>query len=137
MNRFYKRLLFTLLCSFSFWASQAQNQQLPIMEGIVNAIRQNRVEDMSKYFDIIVPITMNNVQATYSPAQAELVLKDFFSKNVPQDINVISSGSPNATSKFSISDLTTSSGKYTLYILVKLKDNTTYMLQEIRLNVSK
>lgn len=112
-------------------AAQAQGP----MENIVNDVRQNKIDDLARYFDNIVPITINNVQSTYSRTQAGLVLKDFFAKNVPLELTVISSGSPNATSKFAISDLTTENGvKYTLYILLKLKDNTDYYLQEIRIN---
>jgi hypothetical protein len=104
------------------------------MEDMVNAIRTNRVEDMVKYFDNFVPITINNNQSMFSHNQAEVVLKDFFEKNNPKDFVVMDNGSPNNTSKFAIGAFTTPSGiKYNVYILMKLKDNT-YMLQEIRLN---
>lgn len=131
MRAIYKRILLTFCCSLLLLAARAQGP----MENIVNAVRQNKIADVAKYFDNIVPITINNVQTAYSRSQAELVLKDFFTKNFPQDVTVISSGSPNSTSKFVISDLVTDNGvKYTLYILVKLKDNTDYYLQEIRIN---
>ena len=130
MNKLYKKTLLLSAFIFSMVTAQAQSQ----LEDVVNAVRSNRVSDISKYFDNIVPITINNLQATYSKTQAELVLKDFFSKNVPEDVVIMNSGSPTSTSKFAIGDLTTNSGRYSLYILLKLKDNNNYLLQEIRLN---
>ncbi len=104
------------------------------MEDMVNAIKNNRVEDMVKYFDNIVPITINNTQSIYSKNQAEVVLKDFFEKNIPKDFLVMDNGSPNNSSKFIIGSLVTPSGtKYNVYILMKLK-NSDYMLQEIKMN---
>ncbi len=104
------------------------------MEDVVNAIKNNRIEDMSKYFDNIVPVTINNTQTIYSRNQAEVVLKDFFDKNIPKDFLILDNGSPNTTSKFIIGDLFTPSGtKYNVYILMKLKDNN-FFLQEIRIN---
>ena len=104
------------------------------MEDMVNAIKNNRVEDMVKYFDNIVPITINNTQSTYSRNQAEVVLKDFFEKNTPKDFLIMDNGSPNNSSKFIIGSLVTPSGtKYNVYILMKLK-NSDYMLQEIKMN---
>jgi hypothetical protein len=88
---------------------------------------------MVKYFDNIVPITINNVQNVYSHNQAELVLRDFFDKNVPRDVTVMDNGSPTKTSKFLIGTFTTAQNKYNLYLLMKMNSGV-YLLQEIRLN---
>lgn len=104
------------------------------MEDVVGAIKNNRIEDMSKYFDNIVPVTINNTQTIYSRNQAEVVLKDFFDKNLAKDFLIMDNGSPNATSKFIIGTLLTPAGtKYNVYILIKQKDSN-YYLQDIRLN---
>lgn len=119
--------------TFFFFTVQAQVSRPP-MEDVVNAIKNNRIEDLSKYFDNIVPITINNSQTIYSRNQAEVVLKDFFEKNIPKDFLILDNGSPNNSSKFIIGNLLTPSGvKYNVYILMKLKDSN-YLLQEIRLN---
>ncbi len=130
MNKFYKSALLIFTFVTFFVSVRAQTQ----LEDVVNAIKSNRVSDMTKYFDNIVPITINNVQSTYSRTQAELVLKDFLGKNTPIDITILNSGAPTPSSKFAIGDLSTNTGKYSIYILFKLKDNTNYLLQEIRLN---
>ena len=88
---------------------------------------------MVKYFNTRVPITINNTQVVYSRNQAEIVLTDFFEKNNPKDFAVMDSGAPTTDSKFVIADFGTPNGKYSVYILMRQKDNS-YMLQEIRLN---
>jgi hypothetical protein len=128
-----KNLILLISCTLFFFTVQAQNSRPP-MEDVVNAIKNNRIEDLSKYFDNIVPVTINNTQTIYSRNQAEVVLKDFFDRNIPKDFLIMDNGSPNNTSKFIIGSLITPSGtKYNIYILMKQKDNN-YLLQEIRIN---
>lgn len=128
-----KLILLLVSCTLFFFTVQAQTSRPP-MEDVVNAIKNNRIEDLSKYFDNIVPVTINNNQTIYSRNQAEIVLKDFFEKNTPKDFLIMDNGSPNNTSKFIIGSLITPSGsKYNVYILMKQKD-AAYYLQEIRMN---
>ena len=128
-----KKLLLLANFILILFTAQAQTNRPP-MEDMVNAIKNNRVEDMVKYFDNIVPITINNTQSIYSRNQAEAVLKDFFEKNIPKDFQIMDNGSPNNSSKFIIGNLSTPSGvKYSVYILLKLKDSN-YLLQEIKMN---
>ena len=118
---------------FVFFASQAQYNRTPI-EDMSNAIKNNRVADIAKYFDNFVPVTINNNQAIYSRNQAEVVLRDFFDKNTPKNFNIQDNGSPDNTSKFLIGNFdATNGGKFNVYILIKMKDGN-YILQEIKLN---
>ena len=133
MNGIFKKLVLLVSCTLLFFTVQAQSSRSPL-EDMANAIKNNRVSDMVKYFDNFVPITINNSQSVYSHNQAEVVLRDFFEKNQPRDFNVMDNGSPDNTSKFLIGTLIDTKGiKYSVYILMKLKDGN-YILQEIRLN---
>ncbi len=128
-----KNLILLVSCTLILFTVFAQSSRPP-MEDVVNAIKNNRIEDMSKYFDNIVPVTINNTQTIYSRNQAEVVLKDFFERNIPKDFLIMDNGSPNSSSKFIIGSLVTPSGiKYSVYILMKQKESNFY-LQEIRLN---
>ena len=128
-----KNFILLVTCTFFLLTGYAQSNRSQ-MEDVVNAIKNNRIEDMSKYFDNIVPVTINNTQTIYSRNQAEVVLKDFFDKNLPKDFLIMDNGSPNTTSKFIIGTLLTPAGaKYNVYILMKQKDSN-YYLQDIRLN---
>jgi len=129
MNNIIKGILLITAIFFGQARVNAQTQ----LEDIVTAIKVNRVPDIMKYCDNVVPITINNAPASYSHSQAEMVLKDFFSKNTPKDLNISNSGTPTNASKFAIGDLETSNGRYSFYILLRAKGST-YMIQEIRFN---
>jgi hypothetical protein len=126
MEQLYKRTFFTILFSLFILVAKAQ-----VLEDVVNNIRGGNVPGITKYFDKMVAITINNNQSTYSGAQAEMVLKDFYNKNTVKDFVIVQSGSSGSTSKFVIGKLTTSGGIYQLYIVMKLKDEK-YMLHEMR-----
>ncbi len=132
MKRYLKSLLLLVSCTLVLNTVHAQSGRSPI-EDIVNAIKNNRVADMTKYFDNFVPITINNNQTVYSHNQAEVVLRDFFEKNSPRDFTVMDNGSPDNSSKFVIGTFTAQSGtKFNVYILMRLKGS--FMLQDLRFN---
>lgn len=127
MKKLYKRSILTLIFGF-FFAVSVQAQEL---EEVVNYVRGNNVSGMVKYFDEMVAITINNNQASYSSAQAEIVLKDFFVKNPVKEFTIVQSGTSGSNSKYAIGDLTTANGSFQLYVVMKQKDEK-YVLREIR-----
>jgi hypothetical protein len=132
MNNFIKKLALLVNFTLVFFTVQAQSSSSPL-EDMVNAIKNDRVTDMDKYFDNFVIITINNVQSTYSHNQADVVLKDFFEKNNSRDFTVQENGSPDNTSKYLVGYFTTPAGiKYNVYILMRLKGS--FIVQDFKLN---
>jgi inhibitor of KinA sporulation pathway (predicted exonuclease) len=128
MKKLYKSSFLTLILSI-FLSVSVKAQAL---EDMVNYVRNSDVPAMSRFFDDIVTITMKGTQSAYSKAQAEMILKDFFSKNVVKEFIVMQNGTaPNNNSRYAIGNLNTSNGTYQLYILLKLKDKN-FLLHEIR-----
>lgn len=128
MKKLYTRILITILLSLSMSASvQAQE---PLQE-VVQYIRGGNITGMAKYFDKMVGVNINNNQASYSASQAEIILKDFFSKNVVKDFNVAQGGNSTTTSQYAIGDLHTSSGLYQLYVVIKMTENK-FVIKEMR-----
>lgn len=134
MNNGFKKFILLVSCTLLFFTGLAQNSRSPL-EDMVNAIKNNHVSDISRYFDNMVPITINNNQSVYSHNQAEVVMRDFFEKNVPRDFIVMDNGSPDNNTKFIIGTYVAANGlHYNTYILIKLKNNSNYVLQDIRFN---
>lgn len=104
--------------------------QEPLQE-VVQYIRGGNVTGMAKYLDKFVVITINNNQASYSSSQAEIVLKDFFNKNVVKSFEVAQGGNSGTTAQYAIGDLQTSSGLYQLYVVIKMHNNI-FMIRELR-----
>jgi hypothetical protein len=129
MKKIYKSTLFTLILTFSMFASKGQ-----ALEDMVNYVRGGDVGAMSKFFDDIVTVTMQSNQSAYSKTQAEMVLKDFFAKNTVKEFVVMQNGTaPNNNSRYAIGNLVTSSGNFQLYILLKLRtSDNSFVLKEMR-----
>jgi hypothetical protein len=123
-------LIFTCLTLF-VPAAYAQNNQP--MDDVLNCIRTNRVKDISRYLDNFVPISINNAQSNYSHNQAELVLRDFFDKNPVRDFKIMETGSPGNASRFAIAGFATNGGRYTMYVMMRPKDNS-WVVKEIRIS---
>ena len=134
MNNFYKKIVLLVSCTFLFSCVQAQSSRTSL-DDMVNAIKLNRIQDVQKYMESFVTISINNAQSMYSRNQAQVVLHDFFDKNDAKDMMVMDSGAPNTSSAFVIGGYSSpSSGiKYTVYVLMRTRDGR-YVLQEIRIN---
>lgn len=126
MKKFYKRTILTILSFFFALAVHAQ-----ALEDVTNGIRSGNVTVITKYFDNTVAITISNNQSIYSKAQAEIVLKDFFSKNQVKDFTVKQGGPSGETAQYAVGVLTTTNGVFQIYLVMKLKDNA-YVLREMR-----
>lgn len=128
MKKFYKRVLITILCMFSV-AALVQAQE-PLQE-VVQYIKGGNVTGLAKYLDKSVEININNNQASYSSSQAEIILKEFFSKNVVKEFNVAQGGNSGTSAQYAIGDLHTSTGVYQLYVVIKMNDNR-FLIKQLR-----
>jgi hypothetical protein len=104
---------------------------------VINAISGNSIENVIGYFDNVVDITINDNQSTYSKAQAEMVVKNFFNKNNVSDFQVKYKGvAPNDESFYLIGDLRTRGrGVYRAYFFFKQKGKE-HVLQEMKFELS-
>jgi hypothetical protein len=126
MKKLYTRAILTILSLFFALAVHAQ-----ALEDVTNGIRSGNATAVSKYFDNNVAITISSNQSVYSKAQAEIVLKDFFTRNQVRDFTVKQGGPSGENAQYAVGVLTTSNGVYQIYLIMKLKDNA-YVLREIR-----
>src|SRR5690606_17107934 len=126
MNVFFKRWLWSLVFVFQFSLVFAQNT----VSGVAQALAKGNIGVISSHFDKAVSLSVSGTQATYSSSQAEMVLKDFFSKNPPQGF--VLEQSKDGNMPYAIGVLKTSSGNFRAYIAARWKDGK-LLIQEIRL----
>ena len=106
--------------------------QSGLTDAIGSALKAGDASGVSRYFGPSVDITVCNSTSTYSRAQGELVLRDFFNKNAVRDFEIQHSGNSSARpATFTIGYLNTSNGRYKVYMWLKPKDGG-YVLKEIR-----
>lgn len=116
------------LASFFWMGSMISSGEL---DNISMAIQAGNSGEVAKYFDNTVSITLYSNENSYSKAQAQMVLKDFFAKNPPVSFEIIHKGSSGEGSQYGIGTLVTKTGTFRTYIYIK-KRGSTYFIQEIR-----
>lgn len=111
-----------LLSSFTLLNNQ--------IDGVISALRSGNSAELSKYIDDNLELTLPDKSDNYSKAQAQLILKDFFSNNGVKGFDLKHKGdSPGG--HFCIGTLQTNNGNYTTKVFMKSKNGKEY-LKEIR-----
>lgn len=121
--------IFTLLLLSSSIALSSFGQKSAIDE-VGDALKSGDVAGMAKYFDDNVEITLPAKNDSYSKAQAQLILKDFFSNNGVKGFELKHKGdSPGG--HYCIGTLQTKSGNFRTHIFMKSKGNKE-LVKELR-----
>src|SRR5262245_56239359 len=121
-----KVLVFTGL----LWCSSVM--ALDIYEDVSNAIRSGDARQLATYFGSSVDLTVANQEDVYSKAQAELIVKDFFSKNPPKSFSLLHKGSSKEGTVYGIGKLQTANGKvFRTSFFLKMASGR-YLVQELR-----
>ena len=100
------------------------------VDEILGAIKRGDALKVSRHFDNLVEITLNDRSNSYSRTQAEVVLKDFFSNHNVRSFTVIHRVNSN-NGEYCVGTLSTSGGEYRTTILFKNKGDRK-LVQELR-----
>ena len=101
---------------------------IDIPQEVVSGFNQGKAELISKYFISNIELTIDNKENIYSKTQAEIILRDFFKKNIPQSFGINHEGG-RGDSKWIIGTLKTTQGNYRITILLKQENNKTLIHQ--------
>ncbi len=129
--KFIMKAIFTslLVACLIVTSSFAQSDNL---DGVIGALRTGNAAEMAKYFDDNVELTLPVKSDSYSKAQAQVIIKDFFTNNGVKTFELKHKGdSPNGGQRFCIGTLQTKSGNFRVHVFMKLKGNKE-VVKEIR-----
>ncbi len=119
--------LFVVFALLAF-AAKAMN----VFDDVGSAIRSGDARQIARYFNTNVDLTILNQEDVFSKAQAEMVLRDFFTKNSPKTFTIIHQGVSKEGAKYAIGTLTTAQGQtYRTYFFVKESGGAAF-IQELR-----
>lgn len=121
---------FTLIFIFSL------SSIADINDDIANAIRSGNSKDLSKFFGENVELKLIDLEEIYSKAQAELIIKDFFTKHPVESFYISHKSTPKNDSMYAIGTLQTSKGKFRTYFFIK-KLNNKFVIQQFRIESDK
>lgn len=100
------------------------------IDEVIGALRSGNSSELSKYFDDNVELTLPEKSDSYSKAQAQLIIKDFFSNNGVKGFDLKHKGdSPGG--HFCIGTLQTNSGNFRTNVFMKSR-NGKEVVKEIR-----
>ena len=112
-----------IACSFT---------QPDVCDDISSTIGAGDSKQLASYFDNMVELTIMNREDTYSKTQAELIVRDFFSKNPPKSFAIIHKGSSKEGTLFAIGNLTSTKGAVFRTSFLARQSGGKYLIQELR-----
>lgn len=125
-----KMLAFFIMASVTVMLS-SYGQSVPY-ENFINTIKvifkTGDSAALGKHLNSTVELELLNEDNVYSKAQAELMMKDFFSRNKPSSFKINHQGDKGNTS-FAIGTLVTNSGNYRVSIFSKSENNKQFIHQ--------
>jgi hypothetical protein len=120
---------FFLLISFSVLFAQTE-------ENITAALKTGNSKEIAKYFGANVNLKILNQEDIYSKNQAELILKDFFTKNTVKNYIPKHNGTSKNGAQYTIGVLSTNNGNFRVYYFLK-KNTDGIQIQEFRIEVEE
>ena len=123
-----KKILVLLLVSNSLFASD-------IFEDIAGKIRNGDAKQLATYFGNSIDLSIVDKESVYSKSQAELIIKDFFSKNAPKSFSILHKGASPEGTQYAIGNLVTVNGKTFRASFYFKTINGKSVLQELRIEI--
>ncbi len=104
--------------------------QADIFAPFKEVIKAGNSKDMVKFLNQSVDMNLDGEVNTYSKAQAEFALRDFFKKHPPKDFSIVHTGSSKGGLQFAIGRYLSNSESYSALIRVKEVEGS-YLIHEI------
>lgn len=119
---------FLLLGTIVMFSSFAQNSSI---DEVIGALRSGNATELSRHFDDNVELILPEKSDSYSKAQAQLIIKDFFGNNGVKGFDLKHKGDAPG-GHFCIGTLQTNAGNFRTNVFMKSK-NGKEVVREIRI----
>jgi hypothetical protein len=110
--------------------------QSNLVGDISGHFRTGNSKEIAKYFNASVELNIASETDTYSKAQAEQILRDFFNKNMPVNSSVIHLINTNPNYQIGILSVLTKTVKYRVTVTFK-KTSGDFLITELRIEGDK
>ena len=122
--------IFTSLLLGSFLLFSSFSGQRSGIDDVINALKSGNATQLAGYFDDNVELSLPDKSDSYSKAQAQLILKDFFNNNGVKGFELKHKGDgPNG--HFCIGTLQTNAGNFRTNVVMRMKGGKE-VVKEIR-----
>lgn len=100
-----------------------------VEDEIAVALKTGNSKGLSKHFKANIDLSVLDKEDVYSKAQAELILKDFFSKHPPKSFKVVHKGTSKQGLKYAIGTLETGKGNFRVTYNIEKSGGREYVKQ--------
>jgi hypothetical protein len=90
------------------------------LEPVIGALKAGNAGTLATYFEANIELTVGNQEGTYSKAQAEQVVRNFFASHTVSSFVKKHESSSGGNSQFAVGDMVTSNGTYRVDIFYKI-----------------
>ncbi|HET6226970.1 MAG TPA: DUF4783 domain-containing protein [Bacteroidia bacterium] len=102
---------------------------MEVIDDIANAIRSGNPKNISAYFINNIDLKVIDQEDVYSKQQAEMILKNFFTKHPVKSFSIAHKSVEKNGSQYIIGTLETNNGKFRVYFLIKTTGAQTLIQQ--------
>lgn len=120
-----------LVSLFFFAAAVSGFAQVDVITQVKETIKAGSAKELSRYLHNSVDVTLEGNMQSYSKAQAEFVLRDFFKQHPPNEVNIIHQGSSKGGQPFAILQYKSGAETFRLFMKIKSSGNS-QLLDDIR-----
>ena len=112
---------------FNISLSKQVFSQNDVIANVRMAIKTGSSKELSQYFGDVIVLNFDGEKSNYSKSQAEFVLKDFFRKYEPIDVEYIHQGDSKKGFKYIMGKYRAENGSFRIYILFKKSETSYYV----------
>ncbi len=124
MKNFKLRLISLAIAFFAL--ATVSFAQIP--DEIVTSIQTGNDVSLAAFFNDNVELVVEAHDDVYSKSQAQQIVAEFFKSNKPKQFSIIHQGGKE-DARYAIGSLTTASGTFRVYFLLKNRNNNSYIHQ--------
>jgi len=115
------KFLFVIIWAMGAGNALAQSKG-DIVSQVKETIKAGSAKELSKYLHQSVDINLEGKQESYSKAQAEFILRDFFKAHAPSDFSIIHQGSSKSGQPFAIGQYKSNTENFRVFMKIKTVD---------------
>jgi hypothetical protein len=128
--------LLPFLAGFLLFVSAVQAQPADIIDTVSGYFKTSNSHDLAQYFESAVELSILTEENTYSKAQAEQILRDFFSRNKAVSVKILHRLTSNPNYKLAVLSLSTAKDKFRISISLN-SNGERFLIKEIRIEYDK
>lgn len=124
----FRRLIIILFLLIPIRIAYSAPEPVDVPQEIIDALKTGNTAALSGFFNTSIELAIPGKEDIYSKQQAELIIKEFFSKHVPTSFAIVHKGGKEGA-QYIIGNLITSDGKYRVTLLIKQDKDRTFIHQ--------